>query len=75
VACSALNLIAVAPELMTEPVPDAHYRCDLPSETVIAIGPGLGGRAELVSLTCSLVAGSKLPMVVDADALNALAQF
>jgi hydroxyethylthiazole kinase-like uncharacterized protein yjeF len=75
VACSALNLVAIAPELMTAQLPDAHTIGEISHrKTVIAIGPGLGAAPELVSLTRSLVADSSLPMVVDADALNALAQ-
>lgn len=74
VACSELNFTAVAPELMTAPLPDSRTISEVTKKKdVIAIGPGLGASPELVSLTRSLVAKSDLPMVVDADALNALA--
>jgi NAD(P)H-hydrate epimerase len=73
VACSQPDLAAFAPELMTAPLPgpssiDAAMR----GKDVIAIGPGLGDQPDLVSLTRSLVEKSELPMVIDADGLNAL---
>ena len=75
VACSDSNLIAVAPELMTAPLPDRETIAGIAERMdVIAIGPGLGSDAGLVSLARSLVAESGKPMVVDADSLNALAQ-
>jgi hydroxyethylthiazole kinase-like uncharacterized protein yjeF len=75
VACSEPNLAAIAPELMTAPLPDSRTIGEIAHrKTVIAIGPGMGNDPELVSLTRSLVAASALPMVVDADGLNALAQ-
>ena len=70
VACS--QGAALAPELMTAPLP--HAIGELPrGRDVIAIGPGLGHSPELVSLTYALVSESEAPMVVDADGLNALA--
>jgi ADP-dependent NAD(P)H-hydrate dehydratase / NAD(P)H-hydrate epimerase len=75
VACSASNFTALAPELMTEPLPDAHTIGEISRRRdVIAIGPGLGDDPALVALTRSLVAESSAPMVVDADGLNALAR-
>ena len=41
--------------------------------TTIAIGPGLSQRGEVGEFARRLVAETKLPMVVDADALNAFA--
>ena len=74
VACSELELTDVAPELMTTPLPDSHTIDEITKKKdVLAIGPGLGDDVGLVSLTRTLVAKSDLPMVVDADALNALA--
>lgn len=40
---------------------------------VIAIGPGLGTSKEALSCLQSVIEGSKLPLVVDADGLNLLA--
>jgi NAD(P)H-hydrate epimerase len=56
----------MAPELMTEPLREFQ----LSNKTVVAIGPGLGLRPELVR---SLFEECPLPMVVDADGLNSLA--
>jgi ADP-dependent NAD(P)H-hydrate dehydratase len=42
--------------------------------TVVALGPGLGRSDELTELVARLYREIKLPMVVDADGLNALAQ-
>ena len=71
-------------ELMTEPLPhtpDGHiaYAAKsvieklLEGKTVLAIGPGLGTEEETVRLVRDLYASVELPMVIDADALNALA--
>ena len=74
VACSEPELTAVAPELMTAPLPDSGAIDEATKKKdVLAIGPGLGNDPELISLTRALVAKSNLPMVVDADGLNALA--
>ena len=40
----------------------------------VAIGPGLGQQAETQKMIWKVVSGCSLPMAVDADALNALAQ-
>jgi NAD(P)H-hydrate epimerase len=40
----------------------------------VAIGPGLGQQAKTQKMVWKVVSGCPLPMVVDADALNALAQ-
>ncbi|HIJ60536.1 MAG TPA: NAD(P)H-hydrate dehydratase [Nitrospirae bacterium] len=40
--------------------------------SVIAIGPGLGLSDEIVALVRDLIISSKLPLVIDADGLNAL---
>jgi ADP-dependent NAD(P)H-hydrate dehydratase len=42
--------------------------------TAVALGPGLGRRANLTELVTKLYDGIKQPMVVDADALFALAE-
>lgn len=62
------TVTAMAPELMTQGMLE-----DPGEKDVIAIGPGLGRDPELVSLTQRLFAQSALPLVVDADGLNALA--
>ena len=59
---------ALAPELMTQPITG-----DAGGRDVIAIGPGLGRDPELAGLAQRIFAQSALPVVADADALNALA--
>jgi NAD(P)H-hydrate epimerase len=86
-AASAISAIAsYAPEIMTEPLAEteggaiAMRAPDDPAlaaitekKTVIAIGPGMGQHPETVQFIRRFVQESKTPMVVDADALNALA--
>lgn len=86
-AASAISAIAsYAPEIMTEPLAEtdagsiAMRAPDDPAmqaltdkKTVIAIGPGMGQNPETVEFIRRFVQESKTPMVVDADALNALA--
>jgi len=77
---------AVAPELMTYPLPagDSGGISEknltpgalaelLERKTVLAIGPGLGQAAETVKFVTGLLAATKIPAVIDADALNILA--
>jgi NAD(P)H-hydrate repair Nnr-like enzyme with NAD(P)H-hydrate dehydratase domain len=42
-------------------------------QTVLAIGPGLGQAPETVKFVTGLLAATKIPAVIDADALNILA--
>ncbi|HEV2486153.1 MAG TPA: NAD(P)H-hydrate dehydratase [Terracidiphilus sp.] len=77
---------AVAPELMTWPleasaagcIADGNLAPDrvealMAGKTVLAIGPGLGQSPETVKFTTGLLAATKIPVVIDADALNILA--
>ena len=74
-ASSQPDFAALAPKLMTAPLPDSGSIGEATrGKDVIAIGPGLGDKPELVSLTRLLVEKSELPMVIDADGLNALAR-
>ena len=70
------------PELMTEPLPEteagtiatgAGVRIEelLKTMTVAAIGPGISRDPHTATLVRSLVANQKVPMVIDADGLNA----
>jgi len=70
------------PELMTVPLPEtdagtiatsAGVEIEelLKSMTVVAIGPGISRDPHTATLVRSLVAHHKVPMVVDADGLNA----
>jgi NAD(P)H-hydrate epimerase len=77
---------AIAPELMTWPLA-ASLAGGIAAEnlapefislltagkTVLAIGPGLGQNTETVKFTTGLLAATKIPAVIDADALNILA--
>jgi NAD(P)H-hydrate epimerase len=86
-AASAISAIAsFAAEIMTEPlaetdsgaiamrVPgDPALQAILEKKTVIAIGPGMGQHPETAQFILGLVQECRIPMVVDADALNALA--
>ncbi|MGE5053452.1 MAG: NAD(P)H-hydrate dehydratase [Acidobacteriota bacterium] len=76
------TVAAFYPELMTEPLPEtaagtiateAGLRIDelLKSVTVLAIGPGISRDPHTTTLVRSLVANAKLPVVLDADGLNA----
>ena len=76
------TVAAFYPELMTEPLPEtaagtiateAGLRIDelLKNVTVLAIGPGISRDPHTTTFVRSLVANAKLPMVLDADGLNA----
>ncbi len=84
---SILNTVAlVAPELMTLPLPeDAEGALDteffgdpldavLRKKTVVAAGPGLGESPGAAALVHALLDRVQVPLVLDADALNILAQ-
>ncbi len=70
-------------EVMTRPFPSTKQgslafkalrpiRQFLKSQTVLAIGPGLSQNRETQQLIRKLISGAKIPMVIDADGLNAL---
>jgi NAD(P)H-hydrate epimerase len=80
------QVAAVAPELMTHPldgtesggISSRNLAADELAEltrgiTVLAIGPGLGQRAETAKFVTELLWNTKMPAVIDADALNILA--
>jgi NAD(P)H-hydrate epimerase len=74
VACDERERPAVtslSPELMSRPLP-LEPNEPIPQD-VVAIGPGLGDSLEHAELARRLFAGLMLPLVADADALNALA--
>jgi NAD(P)H-hydrate epimerase len=73
------------PSYMTSPLPEdddgrlsgagqAEIRALVEPATCVAIGPGLGRSAELDQLVSWLYTQCKAPVVLDADALNSLAQ-
>jgi len=70
------------PEVMTEPLPETdagtistnaldRIEALAKGKTVLAIGPGISREPETSALVRALVAKLQLPMVVDADGLNA----
>jgi hydroxyethylthiazole kinase-like uncharacterized protein yjeF len=69
------GIVAHAPEIMTELLAaDESTRARLlERKNVVAIGPGLGQDPETVQLVRTIVEQTPLPMIVDADGLNALA--
>ena len=62
---------ANAPELMTEAIDEIE--ANLSRKNSVIMGPGLGTFPEAVALVRRVCAQVRLPMVLDADALNALA--
>jgi len=87
VPAPAMPVIAsFAPELMAWPLAiteagqiaasnldTAPIQAILSGKTVLAIGPGIGQSEETAKFTIGLLAATKIPAVVDADALNILA--
>ncbi len=87
VACPRSVLPTVAgfmPELMTEPLEETeagtislraleYGRMDalVQGKSVIALGPGIGRHAETTQFVRTLVEKFRVPMVIDADGLNA----
>lgn len=76
-------VVAALPEAMTSALPESHgalperaaregIRALRGFDAVVA-GPGLSTAAETVRFLEALVAGTRLPLVADADALNAFA--
>ena len=84
---SALPIVAaLGLELMTEPLPETAdgtialaalegplFDKLMAGKTVLAVGPGIGGHPETAEFVRNLVNKYPLPLVVDADGLNALA--
>ena len=82
---SLTSVAGYAAELMTEPLPETEagsisaraleydrFAGMVKDKSVLAIGPGLSTHPETVDFVRRVVRDFKLPMVVDADALNAL---
>jgi len=80
------TVAAVTPELMTQALLEgdqgeissrnleaALLDPVLEKKSVIAVGPGMGQEEEAVKFFLGLLERAKVPMVIDADALNALA--
>lgn len=72
-------------EVMTEPLPETvaqslstsawpRIRHLMEGKKVIAVGPGISTHPETVALVRQIVAGSTVPLVIDADGVNAVAE-
>ena len=85
-AAALVPVASVAPELMTVPLsagPEGGILADnlqperlaalMAGKSVLAIGPGLGQSAETAKFATGLLSATKIPTVIDADALNILA--
>jgi NAD(P)H-hydrate epimerase len=86
-AKSALPIVATfGVEFMTEPLPETedgaislralegdHLDKLVAKKTVLAIGPGIGGHPETAEFVRAVVNKYSLPLVLDADGLNAFA--
>ncbi len=87
VPAPVLSLVAaIAPELMTFPLvasPAGSISAEnlapefitalTAGKTVLAVGPGLGQCTDTVKFTTGFLSATKMPAVIDADALNILA--
>jgi hydroxyethylthiazole kinase-like uncharacterized protein yjeF len=63
------------PELMPRPYDSAKdILAALPRFDALAIGPGISQRPDMQELARSVISEAEVPMVVDADALNAVAK-
>ena len=83
----SLSLVAsFAPEMMTEPLPEtdagtislraldyARFEKLQEGKSALAIGPGLGTHPETQEFIRTLVSSTELPVILDADGLNAFA--
>lgn len=85
-AASALSVVAsLVPEIMTEPLAETdsgsisnraldygRFAKLVEDKTVLALGPGLSTHPETTQFVRTVVEQIELPLVLDADALNAL---
>lgn len=65
------------PEAIYEPDRNEHYITDMKvhhNHQAIAVGPGIGTHAQTIDALQDLLQHCKIPMVIDADALNCIAQ-
>lgn len=74
------EVASFAPELMTVALPDAppeatvdRLLAESSGKTAVALGPGLGTDPEIVRWVRGFVIAGKVPLVLDADGLNAFA--
>ena len=81
------SVAALAPELMTWPLAAAeagHVSAEAArpkqiealtaGKSILAIGPGLGQSADAIKFVTALLSATRMPAILDADALNILAR-
>ncbi len=77
-ACGYEIMQVAAPEAMTLTDPNEEYLVTLPQDldryTAVGVGPGLGRHRPTRALLGRLFTRSKAPLVLDADALNLMAE-
>ncbi|MBK9174875.1 MAG: NAD(P)H-hydrate dehydratase [Flavobacteriales bacterium] len=76
-ACGRDVLQSISPEAMCRSDPGASHLTQSPELkgfSAIGLGPGIGTHPETKRVVLDLLTGATLPVVVDADALNILAQ-
>ncbi|HEY1251260.1 MAG TPA: NAD(P)H-hydrate dehydratase [Thermoanaerobaculia bacterium] len=71
-ASAAPSIVANLPEAMIEPLEEAAPRT-LSGFDAAVVGPGLGTAAETVDVLEEIVRTARIPLIADADALNAFA--
>ena len=75
--CNNAILQCTVPEAMTIPSSGEKHIYNIPSVdryTAVAVGPGLGTHPETEKALLGLIEGCRVPMVLDADALNILSR-
>ena len=75
--CNNCILQTAVPEAMTLPTGGENHLCTPPATeryTAVAVGPGLGTAAETEKALLQLINDCRVPMVLDADALNIIAK-
>ena len=75
--CNNCILQTAVPEAMTLPAGGENHLCTPPATeryTAVAVGPGLGTAAETEKALLQLINDCRVPMVLDADALNIIAK-
>lgn len=77
-SCGIVPMHTAVPEVMIDHDTEDEYIKDLPSDlskyAAIAVGPGLGMMEESQKMLKLLIQESKVPLIIDADGLNILAE-
>ncbi|MDE5902155.1 MAG: NAD(P)H-hydrate dehydratase [Muribaculaceae bacterium] len=77
-AWSGMKILqTAAPEVMFEPDRNEHFITDMTihhAHQAVAVGPGIGTRDKTIDALEALLKNCKIPMLLDADALNCIAK-